>query len=79
MKDQTSWYSVRPNVLEELNNSIPRGIADQIKTKGVATKSDFIDCRHTGMLLCFQWNVFKYVVVFSLDCIYYSYTNVVWL
>ena len=41
------------------------------------TNTDFIDCRHTGMLLCFHWNVFKYVVVFSLDRIYYSYTNVV--
>ena len=29
------------------------------------------------MLLCFHWNVFKYVVVFSLDRIYYSYINVV--
>ena len=29
------------------------------------------------MLLCFHWNVFKYVVVFSLDHIYYSHTNVV--
>ena len=31
------------------------------------------------MLLCFHWNVFKYVVVFSLDPIYYSHANVVWL
>ena len=28
------------------------------------------------MSLCFRWKVFKYVVVFSLDHIYYSYTNV---
>ena len=26
-----AWYSVAPNVLEELNNSIPRRIADLIK------------------------------------------------
>ena len=29
------------------------------------------------MLLCFHWNVFKYVVVFSLVPIYYLYANVV--
>ena len=52
-------------------------MADLIKTKGSATNTDFIDCRHTGMLLCFHWNVFKYVVVFSLDGIYYSFTNYV--
>ena len=68
-----SWHSVRLNVLEELNNSIQRGIADLIKTKGGATNTDFIDFRHTGMLLCFHWNIFKYVAVFSLDRIYYPY------
>ena len=68
---------MRPNVLEELNNAIPKRIIDLIKTKGGATNTDFIDCRHTGMLLCFHWNVFKYVVVFSLVPIYYLYANVV--
>ena len=61
---------MRPNVREELKKSIPRRIAGLIKTKGGATNTDFIDCRHTGMLLCSHWNVFKYVV-FSLDGIYY--------
>ena len=28
--------------------------------------TDFIDCRHTCMLLCFHSNVFKNVVVFLL-------------
>ena len=53
-----SWYSVRPKILEELNNSIPRRIADLIKTKAGATNTDFIDCRHTDMLLCFLFGMY---------------------
>ena len=30
-------------------------------------------------MLCFHWNVLRYVVVFSVEFIQYSYTNVVWL
>ena len=33
-----AWYSVVPNVLEELNNSMPKRIADLIKAKECATK-----------------------------------------
>ena len=33
------------------------------KVKGVATNTDFIGSMHTGMSLCFHWNVFKYAVV----------------
>ena len=58
------WYSVRPNVLEELNNSTPSRNEGPIKAKVSATNTDFIGSMHTGMLLCFHWNVFKYVVVF---------------
>ena len=29
-----AWYSVAPNVQEELNNSMPRRITDRIKAKG---------------------------------------------
>ena len=29
-----AWYSVAPNVLEELNNSMPTRITDLIKAKG---------------------------------------------
>ena len=50
---------MRSNDLEELKNSILRKVADLIKTKGGATNTDFIDCRHTGMLLSFHPNVFK--------------------
>ena len=63
-----AWYSVAPNVLEELNNSIPRRIADLIKAKVDATKYLLYDvdvqcyCVFIGMYL-------KYVVVFSLECI----------
>ena len=64
--DQRSWKNLKIQYQAEL-----------IKTKGGATNTDFIDCGHTGMLLCFHWNVFKYVAVFSLDQIYYSYANVV--
>ena len=32
------WYSVAPNVLEELNNSMPRRITDIIKAKGDTKK-----------------------------------------
>ena len=33
-----AWYSVAPKGLEELNDSMSRGIADLIKAKGGATK-----------------------------------------
>ena len=32
-----------------------------------ARNTDFIGSMHTGMLLCFHWNVFKYAVVFLLE------------
>ena len=32
-----AWYSVAPNVLEELYNSLPRRITDLYKVKGEAT------------------------------------------
>ena len=32
------WYSVAPNVLKELNNSMPRRITDLNKTKGDTKK-----------------------------------------
>ena len=32
------WYSVAPNVLEELNNSMARRITDLIKSKGGTNK-----------------------------------------
>ena len=60
-------YSVRPNVLEERSNAIPSRNEDLIKAKGGATNTDLIGSIHTGMLLCFHWNVFKYVVVFLLE------------
>ena len=31
------------------------------------------------MFLCFNWKVFKYIVVFLLECIKYLYTNAVLL
>ena len=37
-----AWYIVRPNVLKELNNSIPSRNEDLIKSKGGATNTDFI-------------------------------------
>ena len=33
-----AWYSVAPNVLEKLNNSIPSRITDLIKAKGNTKK-----------------------------------------
>ena len=33
-----AWYSVPPNVIEELNNSMPRRNADLIIAKGAAKK-----------------------------------------
>ena len=33
-----AWYSVAPNVLEELNNSMPRRIIDHMKAKGDTKK-----------------------------------------
>ena len=64
-----AWHSVRPNVLEELNNSIPSRNEDIIKVKGGATNTDFIGSMHTGMLLCFHWIIFNYAAVFLLECI----------
>ena len=60
-------YSVRPNILEELNKSIPSRNEDLIKAERGATNTDFIGSMHTGMLLCFHLNVFKYAVVFLLE------------
>ena len=51
--------SVRLNVQEELNNSIPNRNKNLIKAKGGATNTYFIGSMHTGMLLCFHWNLFK--------------------
>ena len=65
-----AWYSVRPNVLEELNNSIQsRNHEDLFKAKEGALNTDFIGSIHIGMLLCCYWNVFKYAVVFLLELI----------
>ena len=58
-----AWYSVPQNVIEELNNSMPRRNADLIKAKGAATKYWLYDVG-VSMLLCFHWNILKYVVVF---------------
>ena len=58
-----AWYSVRPNILEELNKSIP----SRNEAERGATNTDFIGSMHTGMLLCFHLNVFKYAVVFLLE------------
>ena len=55
------------NVPEELNNFIPSRHEDLIKAKGGATKTEFIGSIHTGLLLCFHWNVFKYAVVLLLE------------
>ena len=60
---------MRPNVLVELNNSIPSRNEDLIKAKGGATNTDIIGSMHTGKL-CFHSNVFKYAVVPLLVRIY---------
>ena len=64
------WYSVALNVLEELNNSMPRRIADLMNyaNRG-ATNTDYdvsiqvFSCvfngMHLSMLLYFHWNVFN--------------------
>ena len=59
-----AWYSVAPNILEELYYSMPRKIAYLIKTS-----VQVCFCSFFGMYL-------KYDVVFSLECICYLYTNV---
>ena len=61
-------YSVAPNVLEELNNSMPRRITDLIKAKGDTKKYWLYDvgvqsyCVFIGMYLkyvvIFHWNIF---------------------
>ena len=52
-----AWYSVAPNVLEELYNSMPRRIADVIKAKECAMKYCFIRCWRTSLLMYFlYWN-----------------------
>ena len=37
-----AWYSVARNVLEELNNSMPRKITDFIKAKGNTKNTNFM-------------------------------------
>ena len=57
---------------------MPRRIADLIK-QGDVQRILTLLCRRTSMFLCFNWKVFKYIVVFSLECIKYLYTNAVQL
>ena len=52
-----AWYSVAPNVLEELNNSMPRRIANLYKAKKKQQITEFI------------MQAYKHAVVFSLECI----------
>ena len=50
--------------------AIPSRNEDLIKAKGGAANTDFTGskyCMHTGILLCFDWNAFKYAVVFLLE------------
>ena len=64
-------YSVAPNILEELYNSMPRSIADLIEAKRGATKYRLYDL---GVQVCccvFIGMYLKYDVVFSLECICY--------
>ena len=49
-----AWYRVAPNVLEELNHSMPRKITDLIQAEGDTKNTDF-------MMLTYN------VVVFSLE------------
>ena len=37
-----AWYSVAPNVLEKLNNSMPWRITDFINAKGDKRNTDFM-------------------------------------
>ena len=71
-----AWYSEALNVLEELNIAMPRILADKVgATKywlynlGVQAYCCVFIGMNLSMLLCFHWNEFKYVVVFSLECI----------
>ena len=54
MRVYKAWYSVRPNVLEELYNSIASRNENLIKAKGGSTNTDFIGSMYTAMLLCFH-------------------------
>ena len=51
------WHSVAPNVLEALNNSMPRRLADLMKENRGATK-----------YRAFLMKAYKNVVEFSLEC-----------
>ena len=66
-----AWYSVALNVLEELNNPMPRTIAERIKQMEMQRILNLIydvglqvcSCVFNGMclsmLLCFYWNAFN--------------------
>ena len=49
--------NVAPNVLEELNNSMPRRITDIIKAKGVQCCCVFIGM-YLKYVVVFHWNIF---------------------
>ena len=56
---------------------MPMRIADLIKQREVQRILTLL-CRRTSMFfLCFNWKVFKYVIVFQLECIKYLYVNAV--
>ena len=57
-----AWYSVAPNVLEEIYNSMPRRIADLI-TQGEVQRVLTLLYGRTGMFLCSNWKVFKFFFI----------------
>ena len=66
-----AWYSVAPNFLEELYNSMPRRIADIMIANGAATKYWLYDVGQQVYCCVFIGMYLKYDVVFSLESIWY--------
>ena len=58
-----AWYSVAPNVLEEINNSMPRRITDLVKAKADTKKYRLYD---VGVQCCYVFirMYLKFVGVF---------------
>ena len=72
-------YSIAPNVLKELYNSMPRRIADLIKVKRGTTKYWTNDVGVQVSCCVFIRKYLKYDAVFSMKWVCYLNTNVVWL
>ena len=70
-----AWKSVAPNVMEELYNSMSRGIADLIKAKGSATNYWLYDVGHRNVFKLCCRGFIGMIFIFIYNCCLMIYRN----